>query len=74
MKKLLAVLFVLVIAVNLWAYDPPAGGDGLPFLWTPYLAGGGMSAASLFGQAADYINPSASGLLQWVQLDRKSAG
>lgn len=69
MKRIVALSLVLLLAITAMAFDPPAGGDGLPFMWTPYLAGGGMSVASLFGPGADYLNPSASGLLQRVTLD-----
>lgn len=69
MKKIVGLILIVLTGANLMAFDPPLGGDGLPFMWTPFLAGGGMSVASLFGPGADYLNPSASGLLQRVTLD-----
>lgn len=69
MKKFIALCVALLMIGDLIAFDPPQGGDGLPFMWTPFLAGGGMSVASMFGPGADYLNPSASGLLQRVTLD-----
>lgn len=66
------VLLGLILSVGsavLFAYDPPAGGDGLPFLLSPAMSGGAMSTASAYGPMSDAINPAASATLQRVTLD-----
>ncbi len=67
----ICITCAMIIAgmVMVYAYDPPAGGDGLPFLLSPAISGGTMSVASLAGPMADSLNPAASAAVQRVTLD-----
>ncbi len=68
-RILAGVAMIMAGTLTIYAYDPPAGGDGLPFLLSPAISGGTMSAASLAGPMADSVNPAASAGLQRVTLD-----
>lgn len=72
MSKLRFLAFAAAIAampMALFAYDPPAGGDGTAFLTSPVFLAGPLSVASNESPMADLLNPAASGALQRVTLD-----
>ncbi|HAW85046.1 MAG TPA: hypothetical protein DCX65_01945, partial [Spirochaetaceae bacterium] len=66
---LLLVLLSCLVLGSVSAYDPPAGGDGMPFLLSPAAAGGGLSIASGLGPSAAAVNPAVLAALQQVTLD-----
>lgn len=58
-----------VLSAAVFAYDPPRGGETVPFYASPTLIASGSQVASTESPAADSLNPAASAAQQRTVLD-----
>lgn len=63
------IVFLLGVAFNIAAYDPPQGGNDINRLHSPEFVSGAASVTSIESPQADAVNPAASGGQQRTTLD-----